>query len=291
MELLVALAAACVIAGATLTVALSSRGMFETDQHRTTINQNLRAGVDLLGIDVRQAGERFPWDAPAVEIVDGAPGEPDELVLRRNLLDAVLPVCKNINAGTAADSVFVAKKKVNPSTTVPPGCYPVPDGNADGWPDNLEQWRNYRIAHGGDVLAYIHNPVTGEGEFFHYDAEDNSTFHIHKANTQHWAHDYPVDENPRVYILEAKTFRLDEDILQSIVNDQAPDALNLVNHIRDFQVRAFLDDGTIQDTLAGQHWTDLQSVEVTLVGESTLQQRSMERTVVTHFFPRNILSN
>ncbi len=292
VEILVALAVTCVIAGATLTVALSSRGMFETDRHRTTINQNLRAGIDLLGIDVRQAGERFPMDAPAVEIVDGVAGAPDELVLRRNLLDSVLPVCVNIVGGTTADSVFVAKKKLSPSTIVPAGCYPVPDGDADGWPDNLEPWRDYRIAHGGDVLAYVHNPVTGDGEFFHYDAEDNSIFQLHKANTDPWEHDYAVEENPRVYILEAKRFRLDEDTLQSIVNDQDSDALNLVNHIRDFQVRAFLDDGTIEDSLAaGQHWTDLQSVEVTLIGESTLPQRSMERTIVSHFFPRNILSN
>jgi len=288
--MLVALAATGVIAAATLTIALSSRGMFETDLHRTTINQNLRAGMDLVGIDVRQAGERLPWDAPAVQIVNGSSGAPDELILRRNLLDYVLPVCKNINAGTAADSIFVARKKV--TAKVPPGCYPVPDDNSDGWPDNLEQWRDYRIANGGVIRAYIHNPITDEGEFFVYDAEDAATFHLHKDNSANWAHDYPVNQNPRVYILEAKRFRLDGDILQSVVNDDTTNALNLVNHIEDFQVRAFLKGGAVQDSLgSGQYWTDLQTLEVTLQGTSELQLREMERTVATHFFPRNILSN
>lgn len=290
LEVLVALTATGVIAGATLVIALSSRGMFETDQYRTTVNQNLRAGLDLLGIDVRQAGERMPWDAPAVQIIDGASGAPDELVLCRNMLDYVLPVCKDINAGTSADSIFVGKKKV--TAKVPPGCYPVPDDNGDGWPDNLEQWRNYRIANGGSVLAYIHNPISGEGEFFVYDAEDNSTFHLHKDNSDNWDYDYPVNQNPRVYMLEAKRFRLDADILQSVINDDTANALNLVNHIEDLQIRAFLKDGTIVNSLTGGvYWTDLESLEVTLVGEAAFGDRTMERTVVTHYFPRNILSN
>jgi type IV pilus assembly protein PilW len=290
--LLVALAATTAIAAATLTIAISSRGMLETDQHRTTVNQNLRAGMDLVGIEVRQAGERLPWDGPAVDIIDGASGAPDELVLRRNLLDYVLPVCKNIGAGTAADAVFIARKKLNPSDKVPPGCYPVPDDNGDGWPDNLEQWRDYRIAQGGVIEAYIHNPITGNGEYFVYDAEDAATFHLHKDNSETWTYDYPVKQNPRVYIIEAKRFRLDGDILQSVVDNDTAKALNLVNHIEDFQVRAFMNDGSVQDFLsAGQCWTDLQSLEVTLRGQSDLRKREIERTVVTHFFPRNILSN
>ena len=82
--MLVALTVTGVIAGATLTIALTSREMFETDQHRTTINQNLRAGMDMIGIDVRQAGERMPFDAPAIEIKNGVNGAPDTLFLRRS---------------------------------------------------------------------------------------------------------------------------------------------------------------------------------------------------------------
>jgi type IV pilus assembly protein PilW len=291
LELLVALMVTGIVAGATLTIALSSRGMFETDLHRTTINQNLRAGVDLLGIDVRQAGERLPGDAPAVEIQDGAFGAPDRLVLRRNLLDYVLPVCKDINAGTSADAVFVARKKGTPPK-VPPGCSPVPDENDDGWPDNLEAWRAYRIDNGGEILAYIHNPITGNGEFFVYDAEDNSTFHLHKLNAEHWQYDYPTDEDPRVYVLDARVFRLEGDVLQCIVNDDTDNPLNLVNRIEDFQVRALLQDGTVQTAFdATTPWVDLEAIEITLVGRSEWRMRSMERSVTTRFFPRNILSN
>ena len=103
-----------VIATATLTIALSTRGMFETDQHRTTVNQNLRAGIDLLGIDVRQAGERLTFDAPAVQIVDGSGGASDTLVLRRNMLDYVLPVCKDILGGKGASLAAMTRARIDP---------------------------------------------------------------------------------------------------------------------------------------------------------------------------------
>jgi type IV pilus assembly protein PilW len=291
IELLVAMLVVGIIAAATLTIALSTRGMFETDQHRTTINQNLRAGIDLLGIDVRQAGERLPFDAPAVQITDGSSGAPDILVLRRNMLDYVLPVCKDISAGSSSDSVFVARVKLPGSGKIPQGCIPVPDENGNGWPDNLDAWRAYRIANGGEILAYMHNPVTGNGEFFVYDGDDNSTFHLHKANPDVWQHSYSANQEPRVYILEQKSFRLQGDILQCIINDDTANALNLVNRMRDFQVRAIFTDGTIQSTLAGRPWTDLETLEVTLVAGESFRMRDMDRTVVTRFFPRNILSH
>lgn len=288
LELLVALAILSVVGAASLSLALSSRGVFEQDQQRTTINQNLRSGIDLLGIDVRQAGERLPGNAPAVQIVDGGSG-PDQLILNRNLLDYVLPVCKDINSGTAKDVAFVAKKG---GGSVPPGCAPVPDADGDGWPDNIEAWRNYRLANGGAVLAYIYNPVTKLGEFFTYDAEDKSDFHIHRANTNQWANDYPTGQQPRIYIMEQKQYLLSGDILQYVLNGDAAHAYNLVDHLVDFQARALYDDGTASNSMpVTSDWTHLQSVEVTLVGSSTFAGRTMRRTLVSRFFPRNILSN
>jgi len=288
VELLVALTIFSLVGAAVLALAMAARKVFEQDRNRTAVNQNLRSGVDLLGIDVRQAGERMPGNAPAIEITNGASNAPDQLILRRNLLDYVLPVCKNINNTSAADVVFVAK---NGNGAIPPGCAPVPDTNSDGWPDNIEAWRNYRIAHGGAVLAYIYNPVTHLGEFFTYDAEDNSDFHIHRLNTDNWLRDYPVAQQPRIYILEQKRFLMTGDILQYVFNEDTANPVNLVNRLTDFQVRALLDDGsTLTSMPAATDWTHLQSIEVRLVGASTFSGRTLQRTLVSRFFPRNILS-
>ena len=288
LELLVAMAIFLVVGAAALSLALSARGVFEQDQQRTTINQNLRSGIDLLGIDVRQAGERMPGNAPAIEMVNGTSGAPDQLILRRNLIDFVLPVCKNINSTSAADAVFMAKKG---GGSVPPGCAPVPDSDGDGWPDNLGAWRNYRLAHGGSVLAYIYNPVTHEGEFFTYDDEDKSDMHLHRLNTENWHRDYPVSQQPRIYIIEQKRYLQSGDVLQYVFNEDTDHPYNLVNHLENFQTRGLLDDGTAVDTMPpSSDWTHLQSVEVRLVGASTFSGRTLRRSLVSRFFPRNILS-
>lgn len=290
VELLVALTVAGVIAGATLSIALSSHRLYESDQYRTTVNQNLRAGLDIIGIDVRQAGERLPGDLPAIEIDDGASGAPDVLHLRRNLLDNVLPVCMDVNGGSAADAVFVAKHGLG---SIPPGCGIVPDLDDDGWPDNLQEWREYRLAHGGEVLAYIYNPTLQAGEFFTYDDEDSSNFHIHKANaaTELWENDYNTVDNSRVYIMEQLAFQLDGEVLQSVVNGDTTAPLNLVSSIIDFQARAWLNDGSSLDDLGpADHWNQLRSIEVTLSAAETFRDRTLTRTVTTEFFPRNVLS-
>jgi type IV pilus assembly protein PilW len=290
LELLVALAVTSAVTAATLAIALSSRGVLETDEQRTTINQNLRSGMDLVGVDIRQAGERLPGDMPAIEINDGGSGASDTLILRRNLLDYSLPLCKDITGGTSADAVFVAKKKV--TGKIPPGCAPVGDDDSDGWPDNMQMWRDYRIANGGIVQVFIYDPIKESGEFFLYDAEDNSTFHLHKYNVDHWQSDYNVANGSRIYIMEQLEFRLNGEVLQSVVNMNNASALNLVNHITDFQARAFLNDGSVQTAFGpSDEWTELRCVEVTLTGGTDFRNRSMDRTLTARFFPRNILSN
>jgi prepilin-type N-terminal cleavage/methylation domain-containing protein len=289
-ELLISLSITGFVSAMALTIALSSHDTFETDQNRTEVNQNLRSGMDLLGSNVRQAGERLPKDIPAIQVINGADGAPDTLVLRKNLLDHVLPVCKSINAGSSADAVFVAKKKV--SGPVPQGCGVVPDDDGDGWPDNLQAWREYRIANGGEIMAYIYNPTTLNGEFFIYDAEDNATFHLHKENDENWEYDYDIADGSRIYILEQDLFRVNDNLLQLVINGRTDSALNLIDHLVDLQARVFLKNGTVQDSLGvGDSWYDLDVVEITLVGQITFDGRKMTRTVSSRFFPRNVLSN
>jgi type IV pilus assembly protein PilW len=286
----VAMTVTLIVLGTVFSLAFSSQDVFETDKQRTQLNQNLRSGIDLLGIDVRQAGERLPGDAPAIEILDGVDGAPDTLILRRNMLDEVLSVCKEIDAGSSADSVFTARKDA--SGHYPPGCAPADDLDSDGWPDNLQAWRDYREAHGGVVQAYIHNPAKHVGEFFLYDAEDISTFHIHKYNDDAWQYDYDLPDNSRVYILEQRRFFVEDGVLKCVINEDTDNALNLVSHIADFQCGAVQADGSLRPSMsAAEAWSTLEAVEVSLVAESKWEERSMSRALTTRFFPRNAMSN
>jgi len=287
VELLVAMSVTLVMMGIALSITLSSKRVYETDRARTDLNQNLRNGLDMVGLDVRQAGERLPTDIPVIQILDGASGGSDTLVLRRNLLDPVLPLCKNIKSNTNADVIFVAKKNGN----VPPGCSPVPDDDGDGWPENLQEWKEYRVANGGAVWAYIYDPVRENGEFFLYDAEDNSTFHLHKDNAQKWQNDYDVANLSRIYILEQRTYSRNGDLLRFLENGDTLNPTNLIHLVADFQARAFFQDGSVQTTLGGgDDWSELQSIEISLSCTTMVDGRTMNRAMTTRFFPRNVLS-
>lgn len=283
IELVVTMTLLLAISAAALTLSLSSRRLYETDHGRTRLNQNLRAGVDMLGADVRQAGERLPDDFPAIEIIDGG-GAPDALALRRNLIDQVLPVCSDV---AAADTEITIALTVAP----PPGCAPLPDDDADGWPDNLGAWRAYRVAAGGSARAYIYNPVTGNGEFFSYVLEDNPGLWIRRDAVGPLQFSYDAADQCRVYILEERRYSLAGDLLQMSIDGSGGLPDDLVDGIRDFQARAGFQDGTWQDSLGpADVWSQLRSIEVTLDGRVDVRGEPFERSLTAQFFPRNVLS-
>lgn len=287
VELLVAMVVASIVLAGALTITLSSREIYEADQGRTDVNQNLRSALDLVGIDLRQAGQRLPADFPALEIIDGADGSPDTLIVRRNLLGTVLPVCEQIDAGSTSDEVRV----VDSGTTPPQGCDPVPDDNGDGWPDNIEAWRDHRDAQGGSILAYVFNPVSKQGEFFLYDGEGATDDHFNRGDGGAWQNTYLVSEMCRVYLLEERTFGLDQDVLRYVTPEDPANPINLVDHMLDVQINAVLADGSIQSSFsAADAWDNLRAIEVTVSGETRVRQQSVTRTLSARYFPRNVLS-
>jgi type IV pilus assembly protein PilW len=279
---------AVLIVGSALTVALSSRDVLTADERRTRLNQTLRGTLDLLGIDVRQAGERLPADFPAIEIVDGTGGAPDALVLRRNLLDEVLPLCETLTAGEVADEVLVAVSGSSP----PQGCAPVADDDGDGWPDNIGTWRAHRIANAGQVNAYVYNPVAAVGEWFVFDGDGTTALQLHKGNADPWQATYEIDQQGRVYMLEQRTYELAGGVLQFTRDTDTGNPVHVNANLVDFQVRAVMTDGSIQDGLGPtDDWTDLRSIEVTVEARTDGGDGEMTRALTARFFPRNILSN
>ena len=287
LELLLALSVVLVITGAALSIALSANAQRVTDENRTAINQNLRAALDLIGIEVRQAGQRLPGDFPAIEIVDGADGAPDTLILRRNLVDEVLPLCENLEAKTYDSEVSVADS----DPAAPPGCAPLADDDGNGWPDNLDVWRDYRDESGGQVWAYVFSPVTGNGEWFLFD-DDGDAQSIGNGNDHPWAYAYGAAEQCRIYILEERRYALREGLLgyQPGVGDERE--VRISAGITDFQARARLDDGSVLDRLdSDTRWTRLSAIELSITGQAEFDGKTMTRTVNARFFPRNVLSN
>jgi type IV pilus assembly protein PilW len=283
------------VIGMAFSAVLYNRKLYLEDQARNKVNQNLRAAIDLVGTDIKQAGERLTDPKiPVIQVTRNANGT-SELILLRNLIGTVLPVCGTINAGSNTDVVFVADRSANP----PAGCTPVPDANNDGWPDNLEVWRNYRCAqdkvtgcqgNASEVVrAYIYDG-NGKGEFFTYDADDNSNFKIHKSNSTFWQNNYST--NSSIYLIEERHYTLQNNTLKLITNGTVTQ--NLVNELASFQANVLMSSNQLKDTFpgAGESWQQLQSLQVTLTVKDTSKGliKAKNLQISGHFFPRNVLS-
>ncbi len=288
VELMVAITVALFVTAGVLTLALTSKSLFDSDSARTRINQNLSATRDLVVADVRKAGERLGSDFPAIEIVDGALGAPDQLVVRRNLVDVVLPVCATVSGSTT--SIKIADD-TPPPPDPPAGCTPLSDDDTDGWPDNLQAWRDYRTANGATVKAYIYNPTTKLGEFFEYVQENEIIYDITAGAGTFLTNTYPDDSQSRIYILEERRYDLGNGVLRMIVNEDAVNPINITNDMEDFQAVAVFQDGSQQNSLgAADVWSDLASIELTLHARSPVRNRFIEEVWAVEALPRNILS-
>lgn len=291
IELLVGMAITLGVMAAGLTLALAGLSLYEADHARTRLNQNLRATQDFLARDIRQAGERLGDDFPAIEILDGTAGAPDELILRRNLLGTVLRSCQLVEDTVTRVYLVDPLNPVN-------GCQPVPDSDGDTWADNHGAWNAYRLANGVDVdgdlvvPGYIFNPVTGDGEFFGYVDDDQVGGYLEVPSGHVWQDSYPIDDQCRVYLLEERRYRVEGQVLQLIVNGEDPNPLNLVERIEDLQLLAAMQDGTSQASLTfADVWADLRAIDVTIHGRVPYDDGELESTWSSELMPRNVLSH
>lgn len=285
LELLVTSALGLILLSLIVGITMSLRSLYSLDLVRTDLNQNLRGSLDLLGINIREAGENFSPSFPAVELQDGSPDTADILTLRRNLVDEVLKLCVAISAGTATTTVYFAASGTDPGCAYSAQLH------------NYNSWRTYRLAQGGAVKAFIYNSTTKEGEFFDYTSESDTgtAFYIQRSGGS-WAHDYDIDSTS-LYLLEQWEFLLDtstpgEGLFQVVQNEDLDSPLNIAFGIRDFQVQITLQDSTVKETFTRDDtWTDIKLVTVSLSGRTILQGKNIDRTLSGQFFPRNILSH
>ena len=305
-ELLVSLLISGSVIGVAFTIAFFNRNIFLRDTSRTDVNQNLRAGIDLVGTDIRQAGERLPEDFPAVILnPNGDDGGPDRLIVYSALDDVVLNVCLDVIAGGNAD-VGISDPDQDPLNILDPRCLAT---NVVG--DAIAAWRDIRVENGGVIDAYIYDPVTFEGEFFQFDAEDTVNHTISRSGGG-WDNSYPAANQPRLYLLQQREFFLgsfdappgdcetEGTVLTMVINDDCDNRrFGLTNDIDDFQVQICrqltdtCDDSFERDLAAGRDvgWSDISSVSITISGSASFgANRNIERTVSSQFLPRNILS-
>ena len=284
VELLVTSFLGLIMLGLTLSATTSNRRLYKYDLVRTRINQNMRSALDIMGMDVRQAGENLFPTFPAVLIEDGAAGASDEQVIRRNVIDEVFNLCQAIAAGSGNTTITVAD-----NGSAQPGCDKTSNLTS------YTAWGAKRLADGGAshiIDAYMYNRSTKLGEYFKYTNESSTaTQYQLTKSTGTWTNAYTVGSSS-LYIMEEWRYRVVNGVLQIITNNDTVNPLNVVDGVEDFQVTALMQDGTTKNTyIAGDDWSQLKALRISVTGTDTVQGEALTRTLSSDFFPRNILSN
>jgi len=208
----------------------------------------------------------LPGNFPAVEVISGTN---DTITIRRNIIDVVLPVCKDIGGGSNKDVVFVAK---NGDPKVPTNC-------KDADPNFLTTWKKYRLDQGGKVSAYIYDPKLKRGERFIYDAEDASGQKIHHEG-EHWTYDYDINNEPMLYIIEERVYKINNGNLVMAENGGAEQPL--APNITSLKATIKLKDSTAvigNFPSSTKSWKDVNDINLSLTGNSGATTRTLSQSV------------
>ena len=278
LELIVASSLGLLIVAMALASTSSMRNLYLHDTTRVRLNEDLRGTMDVIGQNIRIAGEGFGSSFPAIMIVDN--GDFDELILRRKILTDVLRVCIPIPSGSAIDVTFAD----NTLSPLPQGCA-VTDNQS-----KFTAWEAYRESQpGNQTLAYLFDGDS-EGEwFYHVMSNQGASALSISSGSGSWSHEYPV--NAAAYVMEQWHFRVVDGTLQLTIDNQA-EPFNVAFGISEFQIEATLQDGSTQTSLdEDDDWTQLRAISVNMTGEEQYRGKTIERSVLATFFPRNVLSN
>ncbi len=278
IETLVSIAIGSLILSGLLSSIFAYRGLHDSDLSRTNASSGVRSGLDFIGVHLRQAGEKLNSSFPAVLVTDGAGVVPDQIIIRKNILDEIAKVCIAVQPTHNIVRFAFAQRA---------GC---------GFNDTLDienAWRNHRISNGGSVRAYIYDSRDDVGEFFTYNNESvfapGSNRRLHKGSGNFSRmYNHP---SSFVYMLEEWKFEVDTDdnILQVTLNDTETN--NIISGVQDLQVEVVMQDGTVKTTFTEEdNWKEIQLINVTLEVAATVGHESKTRSFSSSFYPRNILS-
>lgn len=280
-ELLVVSFLGLIMLALTLSATISNRRLYKYDLVRTKTNQNLRSALDIIGIDVREAGENLPSTFPAIEIINGGSGAPDQLIIRRNLLDESFNFCQAIAASSNNTQIIVADNSITTQ-----GCDKTSNATAYG------NWSAHLAANSNSVNAYAYDRVARLGEFIRFTGVvNNSTQYQITRSSGTWTNAYAVG-SANLYVLEEWKYRILNNTLQIIVDQDTANALDVVDNVNNFQVIARLQSGATQNSFGvTDNWSTLESLEISISGLDSYEGSNIQRTLSSRFFPRNILSN
>lgn len=282
LELLVASALGMIVAAMAYGVLVLHQRNVIDDVHRTRLSQNLRAVMDFLAVDIRQAGEQLPAIFPSIILQNGTSGGTDTLILRRNIISEPLTVCANLNNGTTVTTISLNST----ASGTPPVCV------YGGQTTALSKWSQYRADKGGSFKAYIFNTSTKKGQFITVTSTTNSGSTMSLGiSSAVMTESYPRNTSV-LYALEEWKYSVNADKFLSIVeNEESSSEKFIAFDIEDFQVTIKLKSGSSLTTFdTTNNWGDISAIQIVVSGETSTGKKTFSDSLSSEFLPRNILS-
>jgi prepilin-type N-terminal cleavage/methylation domain-containing protein len=164
IELIFGLLIMGLVGGFTLNALVEASNSFNQDRKSIQSAQNLTTVLELIGNDIKQAGERISGDDsfPTIEIQqessatlpeDGSPVQRSSLIVRRAVVTRALTLCADIPVGTATGLANLVVRDT--ALTTNPNCNQNPAPSAAASP--LREGVNYRCELGDP--NYNYNPT------------------------------------------------------------------------------------------------------------------------------------
>jgi prepilin-type N-terminal cleavage/methylation domain-containing protein len=253
---------------------------FLNDVVRTRINSNLRTALDIMAMNIRQAGENLGATFPAVELSTDNDNVGQKITLRRNRIAEVLTLCENATAG--ATTVYIST-----TTTPSPACV------YSNVTSLYNSFRSERVANDNLIKLWIYNSTTRVGQYIDYTEEGTSSGKYFLT----------VEALPAaftagttyLYYIEEYEFSLDEatDTLNLTRNSDSETLEPVAFSVSDMNISVLLQNSSSVTSLppAGANtWKDMSYVTVTLTGSEVRKSQTYSTTISGNYYPRNVLS-
>ncbi len=281
MELLVAMFLTAIFMSLAMANIFTIRQAYLEDIVRLRVNSNLRSSMDIISMNVRQAGENLEGSFPSLLLYDSAE-DGDTLVLRRNLLSDVLTLCQDVSEGDTRVFVSIAGASE-------PECI------ASNVLSAHQEFANFRNASDDTVRIFLYNRVDKTGEFVDFEGEGDIGGTDYYLDVSSIPDDY-VAETTSIYMLEEFMFEVEkgEETLFLYVDRDFDEPQAVAFSVTEFQVSLQMQDGSTLTSLeedSAAEWQDLQKVVLTLTGRGTWKEKVVESSLTSSYFPRNVLSN
>lgn len=281
VEILVALSIVSIVMALIIASVFTLRNTYFADIKRTQINGNLRSAMDIISMNVRQAGENLAAAFPAVLLTDGASGAADTLVLRRSPITEILTLCADASIGDT--NLVVSSASLSNAECIPSNVSPL-----------HAIFKSALAASENAPRVFIYNSALRVGEFVDYEDGDidgdGNYFLTVGATTNAY-----TKLSTSIYIIEEYRFSINavDTRLELTINQEPDGARPVAFEIVNFQASLDMEDGTTISEfaqLSTTDWKDIRQISLQLSGRDTYKGKVISSTITSKFFPRNVLS-